>query len=104
MQGLSGEDKRLGSLIDPIVELMIKEDIMAYCIQETRIVGNKKNVGSRTYGLHAQQGEKSRRDKRKDTGWSSDNSVSIGGRSLEGGRIKVSNKRPCWTQNTSADI
>ena len=39
VQGLSGKDKNLDSLIDPIVDLMITKGIMAYCIQETWIVG-----------------------------------------------------------------
>ena len=39
VQGLSGKDKKLDYLIDPIVELMITKGIMAYCIQETWIVG-----------------------------------------------------------------
>ena len=40
VQGLSGKDKKLDSLIDPIVDLMITKGIMAYCIQCTCIVGN----------------------------------------------------------------
>ena len=39
MQGLSGKDKRLDYLVDPIVDLMITEGIMAYCIQEKWVVG-----------------------------------------------------------------
>ena len=35
VQGLSGKDKRLDSLVDPIVDLVITKGIMAYCIQET---------------------------------------------------------------------
>ena len=35
VQGLYGKDKKLDSLIDPIVDLMITKGIMAYCIQET---------------------------------------------------------------------
>ena len=33
VQGLSGKDKKLDYLIDPIVDLMITKGIMAYCIQ-----------------------------------------------------------------------
>ena len=39
VQGLSGKDKRLDSLVDPIVDLVITKGIMAYCIQETWVVG-----------------------------------------------------------------
>ena len=39
MQGLSGKDKRLDSLVDPIVEIMITKGIMAYCIKYTWVVG-----------------------------------------------------------------
>ena len=39
LQGLSGKDKRLDSLVDPIVDLVITKGIMAYCIQETWVVG-----------------------------------------------------------------
>ena len=39
VQGLSGKDKRLDSIVDSIVELMITKGIMAYCIQETWVVG-----------------------------------------------------------------
>ena len=35
MQGLTGKDKGLESLVDPIVDLMIKDKIMVYFIQET---------------------------------------------------------------------
>ena len=40
VQWLSDKDKKLDSLIGPIVDLMIPKVIMAYCIQETWIVGN----------------------------------------------------------------
>ena len=40
IQGLSGKDKNIDPLIDPIVYLMITKGIMSYCIQETWIVGN----------------------------------------------------------------
>ena len=39
VQGLSGKDKRLDSLVDPIIDLVITKGIMAYCIQETWVVG-----------------------------------------------------------------
>ena len=39
VQGLSGQDKKLDYLIDPIADLMITKSIIAYCIQETCIVG-----------------------------------------------------------------
>ena len=39
VQGLSGKDKRLESLVDPIVDLMITKGIMAYCIQEKWVIG-----------------------------------------------------------------
>ena len=35
MQVLNGKDKRLDSLVDPLVGLMITNNIMVYCIQET---------------------------------------------------------------------
>ena len=40
MQGLSGKDKGLESLVHPIVDLMIKYNIMVYCIQETWTLGS----------------------------------------------------------------
>ena len=53
VQGLSGKDKNLDSLIDPIVELMITKGIMAYCIQETWIVGTvSKLVRNHTVFRH----------------------------------------------------
>ena len=48
MQGLSGKDKRLDSLVDPIVDRMITKGIMAYCIQETWVVG----TGSKLVCIH----------------------------------------------------
>ena len=33
VKGLTGKDKGLESLVDPIVDLMIKHNIMVYCIQ-----------------------------------------------------------------------
>ena len=38
VQGLTGKDKRLDSIVDPLVDLMITINIMFYCIQETWIV------------------------------------------------------------------
>ena len=38
VQGLTGKDKRLDSLVDPLVDLMITNKSMVYCIQETWIV------------------------------------------------------------------
>ena len=40
VQGLSGKDKRLESLVDPIIDLMVAKGILAYCVQETWIFGN----------------------------------------------------------------
>ena len=40
VQGLTGKDKRLESLVDPIVDLMINNNIMVYCIQETWTLGS----------------------------------------------------------------
>ena len=40
VQGLTGKDKGLESLVDPIVDLMIKHNIMVYCIQETWTLGS----------------------------------------------------------------
>ena len=34
----------MGSLIDPIVKLMIKDNIIMYCINEIKIMGNKKTL------------------------------------------------------------
>ena len=44
VQGLSGKDKRLESLVDPIVDLVVAKGILAYCVRETWIVGNVKTV------------------------------------------------------------
>ena len=44
VQGLSGRDKRLESLVDPIIDLMVDKNILAYCVQETWIVGNLNTV------------------------------------------------------------
>ena len=35
VQGLSGKDKKLDSLVDPIIGLMVDKSIQAYCVQET---------------------------------------------------------------------
>ena len=44
VQGLSGKDKRLESLVDPIIDLMVNKNILAYCVQETWIVGNANAI------------------------------------------------------------
>ena len=48
MQGLSGKEKRLDSLVDPIVDLIINKGIMAYYIQETWVLG----TGSKLVFVH----------------------------------------------------
>ena len=40
VQGLIGKDKGLESLVNPIVDLMIKDNIMVYCIQGTWTLGS----------------------------------------------------------------
>ena len=40
VQGLTGKDNILESLVDPIVDLMINNNIMVYCIQETWTLGS----------------------------------------------------------------
>ena len=40
MQGITGKDKRLESLVDPLVYLMINNNIMVYFIQETWTIGS----------------------------------------------------------------
>ena len=37
---MSGKDKNLDSLLDPMVDIMITKGVMVYCVQETWIVGN----------------------------------------------------------------
>ena len=44
VQGLTGEDRGLESLVDPIVDLMIQDNIMVYCIQETWTLGSCSTV------------------------------------------------------------
>ena len=44
MQDLNGKYKRLDSLVDPIVDLIIAINIMVYCIQETWVVGTGNNL------------------------------------------------------------
>ena len=39
MQVLTGKDKKLDSLVDTIVDLMIARNIMVYCIQKKWVVG-----------------------------------------------------------------
>ena len=48
VQGLTGKDKRLDSLVDPIVNIMIARNIMVYCIQETWVFG----TGSLQYTMY----------------------------------------------------
>ena len=38
--GLSGKDKNLESLLDPLIDIMITKGIMVYCVQETWVVDN----------------------------------------------------------------
>ena len=42
--GFSGKDKGLESLMDPLVEIMISNGIMIYCVQETWILGNSSTM------------------------------------------------------------
>ena len=44
VQGLTGKDKILESLVDPLVYLMITNNIMVYCIQETRTIESGSNL------------------------------------------------------------
>ena len=44
VQGLSGKDKRLESLVNPIIDLMVNKNILAYCVQEIWIVGNANTI------------------------------------------------------------
>ena len=44
IQGLSRKDKGLESLMDPLVEIMIFNRIMTYCVQETWILGNSSTM------------------------------------------------------------
>ena len=44
VQGLSGKDKRLESLVDPIIDLMVDKNILAYCVQKRWIVGNSNTI------------------------------------------------------------
>ena len=39
VQVLTGKDKGLESLVDPILDLMIRHNIIVYCIQETWTLG-----------------------------------------------------------------
>ena len=39
-QGITGKDNILDSLVDPLVDLMLTNNIMVYCIQETWIEGS----------------------------------------------------------------
>ena len=46
LQVLSDKDKKLESLVEPIIDLMVDKNILAYCVQETWIVGNANTVVS----------------------------------------------------------
>ena len=39
INGLSGKDKKLDSLLDPLIDIMITKVVMVYCVQETWVVG-----------------------------------------------------------------
>ena len=43
-KGYQEKNKRLESLVDPIIDLMVHKNILAYCVQETWIVGNANTV------------------------------------------------------------
>ena len=40
IQGLSGKDRKLKSLLDQLIEIMISNRVMIYCVQETWVLGN----------------------------------------------------------------
>ena len=44
LQGIIGKDKRLESLVDPLVDLMINNNIMVYCIQEIGTIGSGSKI------------------------------------------------------------
>ena len=44
VQGLTGKDKRLESLVDPLVDLTITNNIMVYCIKEKWTVGSGSRI------------------------------------------------------------
>ena len=39
-KGLSGKDSKLESLLDPLIEIMISNGFMIYCVHETWVLGN----------------------------------------------------------------
>ena len=40
INGLSGKDKNLDLLLDPLIDIMITKGVMVYFVQETWVVGN----------------------------------------------------------------
>ena len=40
IQGLSRKDMKLESLLEPLIEIMIYNGVMIYCVQETWVLGN----------------------------------------------------------------
>ena len=40
INGLSGKDKNLDSLLESLIDIMITKGVMVYCVQETWVVGN----------------------------------------------------------------
>ena len=40
INGLSGKDKNLDSLLEPQIDITITKGVMVYCVQETWVVGN----------------------------------------------------------------
>ena len=44
VQVLTGKDKKLDSLVDTIVDLMIARNIMVYCIEVTWVVGTGSEI------------------------------------------------------------
>ena len=44
LQGLTGKDKILDSLVGPIVNLVIARNIMVYCIEVTWVVGTGSEI------------------------------------------------------------
>ena len=39
INGFSRKDKKLDSLLDPLIDIMITKVVMVYCVQETWVVG-----------------------------------------------------------------
>ena len=50
LQGLTGKDKILDSLVDPLLDLMITNKIIVYCTQETWIVWSGSKFFFKTHG------------------------------------------------------